>query len=135
MKAKVQKLLESARTVSLSAETWADLSNALFDPEEGLVARAFPTRAERERFIRTGEYRAIRSLVDAAEERTGLVEGATPQKSGKFIVRLPRSLQAALHVEAEQEGVSLNQLVVTKLAVQMSRLLRAAILRRRIKKK
>src|SRR5262249_36580690 len=57
-----------------------------------------------------------------AEERTGLVEGATPKKSGKFIVRLPRTLHAALEAEADEEGVSLNQLVVTKLAVQMSNL-------------
>jgi site-specific DNA-methyltransferase (adenine-specific) len=126
MKTKEQKILDSARSVALSAETWADLSNALFDPVEGLVAKAYPTREERERFIQTQEYRAIRELIDAAEERTDLVEGATPKKSGKFMVRLPRSLHAALDAEAEQEGVSLNQLVVTKLAVQMSRLAASA---------
>ena len=122
MKTKAQKILDSANTVALSAETWADLSNALFDPIDGLVAKAYPTRDERNKFIETEEYKAIRQLIDAVEERTGLVEGATPKKSGKFIVRLPRSLHAALDVEAENEGVSLNQLVVTKLAVQMSRL-------------
>jgi predicted HicB family RNase H-like nuclease len=125
MKSKAQKLLDSARTVALSADTWADLSNALFDPVEGLVAKAYPTRNEREKFIATAEYKAIRELIDAAEERTGVVEGATPAKSGKFIVRLPRSLHAALHAEAEKEGVSLNQLVVTKLAMQVSRLVSA----------
>ena len=122
MKTKEQKILDSARSVALSAETWADLSNALFDPLEGLVAKAYPTREEREKFIQTQEYKAIRELIDAAEERTGLVEGATPKKSGKFMVRLPRSLHAALDAEAEQEGVSLNQLVVTKLALQVSQL-------------
>lgn len=126
MKTKEQKILDSARTVALSAETWADLSNALFDPVEGLVAKAYPTREERNKFIQTEEYKAIRQLIDAAEERTGLVEGATPKKSGKFMVRLPRSLHAALDAEAEQEGVSLNHLVVTKLAVQMSRLAASA---------
>lgn len=122
MKTKAQRLLDSAQAAALAAETWADLSNALFDPEEGLVAKAFPTRKERERFLQTEEYEAIRKLLDAAEERSGLVEGATPQKSGKFLVRLPRSLHAALDAEAAREGVSLNQLVVTKLAMQMSRL-------------
>jgi site-specific DNA-methyltransferase (adenine-specific) len=122
MKTKEEKLLNSARTVAASAETWADLSNALFDPENGLLAKAFPTREEREQFLKTKEYQSIRQLIDAAQERTGLVEGATPKKSGKFIVRLPRSLHAALDAEAEEEGVSLNQLVVTKLAIQMSRL-------------
>ena len=36
--------------------------------------------------------------------------------SGKFNVRVPKSLHAALATEAEAEGVSLNQLVVAKLA-------------------
>jgi site-specific DNA-methyltransferase (adenine-specific) len=119
---KAKKILDSARTIAVSAETWADLSNALFDPVDGLVAKAYPTREEREKFVETDEYKAIRQLMDAAEERTGLVEGATPKKSGKFIVRLPRTLHAALEAEANEEGVSLNQLVVTKLAIQMSHL-------------
>ena len=119
---KVTQLVDSARGAAASAETWADLSNALFDPEDGLIARAFPTREERERFLKTKEYRAIRQLIDDAKQRTGLVEGARPKKSGKFVVRLPQSLHAALEAEAEAEGVSLNQLVVTKLAIQMSHL-------------
>jgi hypothetical protein len=122
MTSKEQRILNSARSEAASAETWADLSNALFDPETGLLAKAFPTREGREKFLKTKEYHAVRRLIDAAQERTGLVEGAIPKKSGKFIVRLPRSLHAALEAEAESEGVSLNQLVVTKLAMQVSRL-------------
>ncbi len=36
--------------------------------------------------------------------------------SGKFVVRLPKSLHQRLAIEAEQEGVSLNQLALYKLA-------------------
>lgn len=36
--------------------------------------------------------------------------------SGKFIVRIPKSLHYRLSVEAEQEGVSLNQYVLYKLS-------------------
>jgi len=114
--------LEAAVHLSEDAETWADLSNALFDPEEGLVAKLYPTRAEREEFVKTDEYRKIRNLLNRKIDSVGLVNGARPQKSGKFIVRLPRSLHAALEIEASQEGVSLNQLAVTKLAVQLSKL-------------
>ena len=39
--------------------------------------------------------------------------------SGKFNVRLPKSLHAALASEAEAEGVSLNQLIMTKLALHL----------------
>jgi predicted HicB family RNase H-like nuclease len=44
----------------------------------------------------------------------------TPEKtedySGKFNVRLPKSLHQRLVIEANKEGVSLNQLVLYKLA-------------------
>lgn len=36
--------------------------------------------------------------------------------SGKFIVRLPKSLHMRLSIEAEKEGVSLNQYALYKLA-------------------
>ena len=116
---KPSELLEQARQLAASAPSWADLSNALFDPTEGIVARAFATRDEREVFVKTPEYREIRMLLDKARERFGLVAGATPKRSGHFVVSLPRSLQAALEKEADTEGVSLNQLIVTKLAVQL----------------
>jgi predicted HicB family RNase H-like nuclease len=119
---KEQSILDSARELATTAETWADLSNALFDPETGIVAKAFATRTEREQFLKSKEYAVIRQLIDEARQRTGFVSGATPSKSGKFVVRLPKSLHAALEAEAKHEGVSLNQLVVTKLAVPMSRL-------------
>lgn len=59
-------------------------------------------------------------------QQTGLVEGATPRKSGRFVVRLPKSLHAALEREAAAEGVSLNQLVVVKLSVGLGKLTGAA---------
>ena len=122
MSKKSSEILKSAKDVASSAETWADLSNALFNPVDGLLIKAYPTREEREAFLKTKEYAAIRKLLEAAMDKTGLIEGATPKKSGKFVVRLPRSLHAALEREAAEEGVSLNQLVVTKLALQMSQL-------------
>lgn len=123
MTTKAKRLLASASTAASAAENWADLSNALFDPVDGLVVKAYPTREERERFVQSDEYRAIRRLVDEATERSGLVAGAEPKKkSGRFVVRVPSSLHEALEAEAEAEGVSLNQLVLTKLAIQMSKL-------------
>jgi predicted HicB family RNase H-like nuclease len=113
------ELLKAAEELARSAESWADFSNALFDPTEGMVARAFETREDREAFARTEEYKRIRTLLEEAREHFGLVTGATPKKSGELTVRLPRSLQAALEREATVEGVSLNQLVVAKLAAQL----------------
>ena len=87
-----------------SLTTWADLSNALFDPIEGLVARSFPTIQERKKFRKTHIYDRLHALVEKKMEATGVVAGATPKKSGKFVVRLPRSLHGALEREAEAEG-------------------------------
>ena len=40
----------------------------------------------------------------------------TEEYSGKFVVRMPKSLHRDLAEAAQREGVSLNQLVVTELA-------------------
>ena len=39
------------------------------------------------------------------------------QYSGKFVLRLPKSLHARLAMEAEREGVSLNQYALYRLSV------------------
>ncbi len=118
----IHDLLVEAQQAAHDAESWADLSNFLFNPVDGLVARAYTTREARDAFVKTAEYKRIRQLVTDAVERHGLVEGATPKKSGRFVVRLPTSLHAALEREAASEGVSLNQLVLAKLAVGLGRL-------------
>ncbi len=115
-------LLKRAKELAKKAETWADFSNALFAPFDGELIRALPTQDSREAFHKTKEYKEIRALLREKMDETGLVKGATPRKSGKFVVRLPRSLHAALEREADTEGTSLNQLVVTKLAVQLDSL-------------
>jgi hypothetical protein len=117
-------LLRQAEELARSASTWADFANALFDPTDGLLARAYPRREEREAFMKTEEYGRIQELLADAMKRHGLVAGATPKKSGRFVVRLPQSLHAALEREAAAEGVSLNQLVVAKLAVSLGDLVR-----------
>ncbi len=122
MKLKPGELLKAAEQEAANVTTWADLSNFLFDPDDGLITKAYPVGPERSKFMKSEEYKAIRQLIDKVQDRTGLVDGATPKKSGKFVVRLPRSLHAALEAEAEREGVSLNQLVVAKLAMQISQM-------------
>ena len=119
---KDKTILKEGMKLANSMTTWADLSNALFDPLDGLVARSFATTEERAKFRKTKVYDQLHELVEKKMESTGVIGGATPKKSGKFVVRLPRSLHAALEAEAEKEDTSLNQLVVTKLAVQLDNL-------------
>ncbi len=57
---------------------------------------------------------AIKLWLDVAKKENRIIPKATlPLKdaSGKILARLPKSLHKALHDKAEDEGVSLNQLV------------------------
>ena len=110
-------LLARAEELARTAPTWADLSNALFDPDDGLLAKAFPTREARAAFVQTEEYRKIRQLVARAAERSGLVAGGTPAQGGHLIVTLPPAVRATLESEAAAEGVGLAQWMLTKLSL------------------
>lgn len=85
---KAAELLKKAEALAQSATTWADLSNALYDPLEGLLAEAFPTRDERRQFIQTPEYKQIQQLLADAMNRFGLIEGATPKRITEYMVQL-----------------------------------------------
>lgn len=117
MNAKAEAIIKAARQEAANVETWADLSNFLFDPDYGIVAKAFQTEAERKQFIQSAEYMEIRKLIAEVRERTGVIEGATPKRLSKVEVRMPLPLQASLKMEAVRAGVSLNQLVVEKLTM------------------
>lgn len=44
------------------------------------------------------------------------------ERSGRFLVRIPKTLHAALVAESRREGVSLNQLVLSKLSISIGAL-------------
>ena len=77
----------------------------------------FPSVKDREAFAKTETSEEIDRLIDTLPEPPVSPQGR--EFSGKFNVRLPKSLHAALASEAEAEGVSLNQLVVAKLALHL----------------
>jgi hypothetical protein len=74
------QLVKTAKDIARTVDTWADLSNALFNPINGIVALAYPTKADRTAFRQTAEYREIRRILNDAIDNTGLIEGATPIK-------------------------------------------------------
>ena len=88
----VDDLVRQAEQLAKTAPTWADLFNALYDPIEGILARAYPTREERYAFIKTEEYRRIQQLLGDAMERHGLIEGGIPQKITEFMVQFQMTL-------------------------------------------
>lgn len=118
----VNDILAEAQRLAEGSKTWADLSNAIFDPLDGLVVKRIPDPGERAAFRKTDAYAQLHLLVEQKMQTTGVVAGAEPQKSGRFVVRLPRTLHAALEHEAVAEGTSLNQLVLAKLAARLGSL-------------
>jgi hypothetical protein len=100
--------------------SWADIHNALFGIG-GLCAEL--GAAERQTFAKSPEYQQIMQLLGDLPSSAA----APPLASGKVLVRLPKSLHAALLVEADAENTSLNQLIVSKLSAQ----LKAVVLPRR----
>jgi HicB family len=114
---RAQELLIRARELMQSSGlTWVQANNAIYGPG-GPFVRLFPTAKDRAAFAKTKESRQIDRLIDILPEPP-----VSPQRreySGKFNIRVPKSLHAALASEAEAEGVSLNQLVVAKLAMHL----------------
>jgi len=117
--AKARQVLEFAQHRAEEAKDWVELHNALFGIG-GKATELFRTDADRRAFSRTPEYRRILSLFDTlpappVKEFGELLATA----NGAVSVRLPRSIHAALLAEAKAEGVSLNQLCLSKLVAQL----------------
>ncbi len=101
---------------------WVEANNALFGPG-GQITTLFPTREDRIAFSQTDEYKAISKLLEILP-KPQVVPGASSIRSpddvnGTVLLRVPKSLHAALFAEAEAEGISLNQLCLSKLMVQL----------------
>lgn len=92
----VNDILAEAQRLAEGSKTWADLSNALFDPLDGVVAKRIPDASERAEFRKSDTYAKLHQLVERKMQQTGVAAGAEPKKSGRFVVRLPRTLHAAL---------------------------------------
>lgn len=117
VQSRAQELLQLARKLAETPGlTWVEANNAIYGPG-GPFARLFSTAKERVAFGKTEESRQIDQYIDSLPEPP--VGPQRREYSGKFNVRLPKSLHAALVSEAEAEGVSLNQLVVAKLALHL----------------
>lgn len=119
VEAKANTILKQAQQLAAAMPSWADFSNALFNPQDGIVIKAFPSSFERQTFLDSKQYEAINELLLSLMKKFGTQAGAKPQKSGKLVVRMPASLHEFLTLEAKAERVSLNQLMISKLALPL----------------
>jgi hypothetical protein len=119
---KANRVLERAQALAQTAESWVDFSNAMYDQFNGVVAKTFSPGIERQTFYDSEQYKQIQGILTDLMRKFGVADGAhSKQKSGRFVVRVPTTIHQKLDIEAKQEGVSLNQLAVTKLSVPLIR--------------
>lgn len=116
---KADHIREQAESLSRKAKSWADFSTAVFGHKDGLIAKTFAEETERHLFYGTDQYRAVCKMRQALMKKFGVNKGGNPEKSGRMLVRLPRAVHKALEVEAVKEGVSVNQLAVSKLTLPL----------------
>jgi len=122
-KTKADQALAAAQRLAKTADDWVDLHNQLFGIG-GEITRLFPTEQGRTAFTKSGQADQVYALFDELRDKKGdPPKGEFSQKlsraNGAMSIRLPRAVHAALLLEAEAEGVSLNQLCLSKLAVQL----------------
>jgi hypothetical protein len=117
--AKARQLLEFAEQRAKEVADWLELHFTLFGVD-GNASELFPTEAERTAFLGSAEYKRLLALMDRLPrpEKKDIQE-LVSSANGAISVRLPRSVHAALLTEAKAEGVSLNQLCVSKLVAQL----------------
>lgn len=114
--------LAAARDEAKKGGNWATVHNAVFGIG-GVAQTLFPSERERTTFSKTAEFAEIWKIIeDLQGEHDEYIE-RLGTASGNLTLRIPKSLHAALLAEAKAEGLSLNQLCLSKLALQ----LRAAI--------
>lgn len=107
-----------AKQAAAETTEWRDRWNRMFGVGGGFGS-LFPTVEDRTRFINTPEYKEVMSLLESVDSQQ-LFQSRSVEASGKMNIRIPKSLHAALQVEAEKENVSINQLIVAKLSCQLS---------------
>jgi len=100
------QLLQIAQEAATRFEYSEDLHNAV-SGVGGSFSQLFSTPPARVAFSKSPEHAAIRELIQSLPGRSGRVSSAEDY-SGKILLRIPRSLHAALVHEAEAEGVILH---------------------------
>lgn len=115
------RAVEAARALATTCTTWIEMHNALFGLG-GVCSQLFVSEADRTGFGRSREFAEIQELIGQARERCGDPSNLASEltsANGRILVRVPRSMHAALLAEATAEGVSLNQLCAVKLSLQL----------------
>jgi hypothetical protein len=67
-----KQLVAEAKKIARRVDSWISLSNALSDPQGGLIARYFPNVEDRQAFLSSPEYEELNQLLLRTIKRKGL---------------------------------------------------------------
>jgi len=120
IESRAKQALKAAQKVKESGANWVEAHNALYGIG-GTFAQLFPAAADRTAFLKTPEHGEVSAILEGLPMPKAVPAGMkSPEDvSGKIHVRVPRTIHAALLAEAEREGISLNQLILSKLCLQL----------------
>ena len=79
---KTKLLVAEARKIARRVDSWIGLSNALSDPQEGLIVRCFPSAPERQAFLESPEYEELNQLLLRTMKRKGFFPRAGNGRNG-----------------------------------------------------
>jgi hypothetical protein len=116
---KADFIVDQAKKLAPNVTNWADFAAEIFGHKNGLIAKTFTDEAERQLFLDSEQYKVVNQLREKLIKKFGVTKGAMPEKSGRVLIRLPKSVHKTLEIEAARENVSLNQLAVSKLSVPL----------------
>jgi hypothetical protein len=80
---RAKQLVAEAKKIARRADSWVSLSNALSDPQGGLIARYFPDPDQRQAFLDSPEYEELNQLLLRTIQRKGLYPRAGQRPNGK----------------------------------------------------
>jgi hypothetical protein len=80
-----KQLVAEATKIARKVDSWISLSNALSDPQGGLIARYFPSDEERQQFLGSPEYEELNQLLLRTIKRKRLYPRATGGRNGKSV--------------------------------------------------
>lgn len=121
---KYTHVVEEARKDFEAGMNWMDFGNKYHGIGNPYVPK---DKAERAEYLASPEYKQVQDWEYELKEKQPNVDAPErniewgpnqeePSYNGKILVRVPKTLHKELVEEAEQEGVSLNQLILAKLA-------------------
>jgi hypothetical protein len=78
-----KRLVAEAKKIARRVDSWISLSNALSDPQDGLIARCFPKPEDRQEFLSSPEYEELNELLRRTIKRKGLYPRSGAGRNGR----------------------------------------------------